>query len=185
VDHRGTLYEVWGAWRQLKVHTFRRYLDQVTSIRPAQQVLRVAADPQLAPDDLHEVTDDLNSLAEEGVREGSVVYINEEGDSDLASGGSSCSGSDTDDDDDTGAGTAAPPQTAQTQPRVETGVVLPTTASAAHGSATGTATSNAALAAGGSGVRSHNHRHARAHPSGPVVEAPAPIAHGRIPIDWL
>lgn len=63
----GKAYEIYGDWANVKVHTFRRYLHQVTGMRPAAQLLFL--------DGKTELVDDLVTMEEAGTKAGSVIQV--------------------------------------------------------------------------------------------------------------
>jgi hypothetical protein len=63
----GNAYEVHGDWSRVRVHTFKRYLHQVTGLRPVEQ--------QLMRDSAVELRDDLRFMADEGVKEGTQIVV--------------------------------------------------------------------------------------------------------------
>ena len=66
VLHGNRAFEIAGDWGNVMLHTFKRYLYQVTGVRPAAQVLKLGTQV---------LTDEVSSLAELGVQEGTQLAI--------------------------------------------------------------------------------------------------------------
>ena len=66
VLHGTRAFEIAGDWTNVVLHTFKRYLYQVTGVRPAAQVLKLGSQV---------LTDEVSSLAELGVQEGAQLVI--------------------------------------------------------------------------------------------------------------
>lgn len=66
VSHKSKAYEISGDWSKVRVHTFKRYLYQVTAIRPADQVVTMGQ---------AKFDDETVTLSELGVAEGSQINV--------------------------------------------------------------------------------------------------------------
>lgn len=66
-------YEIFGDWPQVRVHTFKRYLFQVTGVRPVEQRLSIETGSGSTPLD-----DETMLMSEVGVDEGAQVTVHVE-----------------------------------------------------------------------------------------------------------
>ncbi|AAZ11375.1 uncharacterized protein TEOVI_000011400 [Trypanosoma equiperdum] len=68
VSHRNKSYEIFGDWMNVRVHTFKRYLNQVYNVPPPSQVL-VREEGNVPLDD------DLESVGHYGIKQDGVVIL--------------------------------------------------------------------------------------------------------------